>query len=101
MTNEKIEELKIVEKKGLQDVKVFRICETDAIAAYSLEEARTFYKKSTGATDEELYDENEVEIIPLETKFWNDEEMSYKKSLQEMLEEGWEGKPQFVICWDV
>ena len=101
MKNVKIDKLEIVEEKGLQDVKVFRICESDAIAAYSLEEAKSFYKKQTGVSDNEIYADHEVEVIPLETKFWNDEEMTHKRTLREMVEEHWDGKPHFIISWNI
>jgi hypothetical protein len=94
-------ELKVVEEKGLQDVQVFRICECDAVAAYSIEEAKNYYKELTGGDESSLYFDEDVEIIPLETKIWNDEEMTNKKTLQEILEECWEGKPQIAISWIV
>jgi hypothetical protein len=101
MTKNKSGELMIAEEKGLQGVKVFRVCESDAIAAYSLEEAKNFYKEQTGVKDEELYADHEVEVIPLETKFWNDEKMTHKRTLGEMVEEHWDGEPQFAISWDI
>ncbi|MCP3742726.1 hypothetical protein [Rossellomorea sp. BNER] len=96
-----IRELEVVEVKGLEDVKVFRICESDAVAAYSLQEAKAYYKGITGLNDSDLYSDEDVEVIPLETKFWNDEEMTHKRTLKEMLEIHWGGDPQIVITWDI
>jgi hypothetical protein len=101
MTNNKLEGLTITEVKGLQDVKVFRVCECDAVAAYTQDEATAWYKKLTGLKDEELYDYDEVEILPLDAEYWYDEERTHKRTLTSMIEERWEGQPFIALTWEM
>lgn len=92
-----MEELKVFEEKGLQDVYVYQICECDAVAAYSLKEAKSYYRELTGLEEYELYTDDEVEIISPESKVRNSEEDDELISIQELLEKYWEGKP-FIVC---
>ncbi|WP_438498048.1 hypothetical protein [Paenibacillus sp. IHBB 3054] len=92
-----MEELKVAEEKGLQDVYVYQICECDAVAAYSVEEAKSFYTELTGVKDDELYADDDVEIISPESKVRNSEEDDELISIQEILEKHWEGEP-FIVC---
>jgi hypothetical protein len=93
--------LETAEEKGLQDVMVFRVCECDAVAAYSQEEATTWYKKLTGLDDDELYDYDEVEVMPLDAEYWYDEKRTHKRTLTSMIEERWEGQPFIALTWEM
>lgn len=93
----KMEKLKIAEEKGLRDVHVYQICECDAVAAYSLEEAKSFYTELTGVKEAELYSDDEVEIIPPEYMVRNSEDNDKLISIQEILDDHWEGEP-FIVC---
>ncbi|MCK0471413.1 hypothetical protein [Halalkalibacter sp. APA_J-10(15)] len=95
-----MEELEIIESKGLEDVRVFRVCECNAVAAYSLDEAIEFYKEDTGVADDELYAYKNIEVIGLENEFYEDEERSVKKKLKDMVSENWDGHPFIVLHWD-
>lgn len=92
----KMEELKVAEKKGLQDVHVFEICECDAVAAYSLEEAISWYKETTGLTDSDLYEHDDIQKVSLDYKVRNSEEDDGLISVREILETHWNGEP-FIV----
>ncbi|MCR6096904.1 hypothetical protein HXA31_20305 [Salipaludibacillus agaradhaerens] len=95
-----MKKLEIIESKGLEDVKVFRVCECDAVAAYSLDEAIEFYKEFTGLEDDDLYDYEAIEVIGIENEFYDDEDRKVKKKLKDMVRENWDGKPFIVLTWD-
>ncbi|MGF7046372.1 hypothetical protein J2T13_000848 [Paenibacillus sp. DS2015] len=92
--------LEVIDEKGLQDVMVFRLCDSDAVAAYSQEEARTFYKELTGVKDDELFTDDEVEIISLDSEIWDDEDKTIKKKLKDVVNEQWDGEPFIAVSWD-
>lgn len=92
-----MEELKVAEEKGLQDVHVFQICECDAVAAYSLEEAINWYKEITSLSDSDLYEHEDIEIISLDYKVRNSEEDDELISVREIIENHWNGEP-FIVC---
>lgn len=92
----KMEELKVAEEKGLQDVHVFEICEYDAVAAYSLEEAIAWYKETTGLTDSDLYKYDDIEEVSLDYKIRNSEEDDELISVREILDIHWNGEP-FIV----
>jgi hypothetical protein len=100
MMNSNNGSLEIAEEKGLQDVKVFRVCECDAVAAYSQEEAISWYKELTGLSDDELYDYEEVEVMSLDGEHWDDEERTRKRTLKSVVEEYWNGEPFIALSWD-
>lgn len=93
----KIGELEIAEEKGLEDVHVFQICECDAVAAYTLEEAMEWYKKETGVSDEELYSYDEIEIISPDCKVCNAENKDEMISVQEIINIHWNGEPFIAL----
>lgn len=98
MENLQFGELEIAEEKGLQDVKVFWLCECDAVAAYSLDEARTYYKNLTGLSDEELYTDEEVEIEKMDANIRETEDEDSKMiTVQEIVNRYWEGEPFIAI----
>lgn len=85
-----------VEEKGLKDVLVFQVCECDSVAAYSCEEAIAWYKEETGLIDDELYEYDEVEIVPFDKEVWDGEEKIKKITVREIVDTYWEGKP-FIV----
>jgi hypothetical protein len=90
-------DLKIVEEKGLKDVNVFQVCESDAVAAYTLDEALDFYKGLTGLEDDELYDYDSIEIVDLSEKVRNGEDSDELITVKEIIEMYWEGKPFIAL----
>ncbi|MBO0962361.1 hypothetical protein J1P26_21900 [Neobacillus sp. MM2021_6] len=92
--------LEIVEEKGLKDVLVFQVCECDSVAAYSLEEALAWYKGLTGLKDDELYDYDEIKIVPFDKEVWNDEERTRLISVREIIDNEWEGTP-FIVTSEI
>lgn len=89
----KIDGLQIAEVKGLKDVQVFQICECDAVAAYSLDEAFEWYKELTGLEDEDLYKYDDVEVVDWSESVWSDEYRKEKITVGEIIDREWNGKP--------
>lgn len=89
--------LEIAEEKGLKDVHVFQLCECDAVAAYSLDEALVWYKNLTGLTDEDLYSYDDVEIVSPSYKVHKSEDEPELITVQEIIEKYWEGEPFIVF----
>jgi hypothetical protein len=85
-----------VEEKGLQDVLVFQVCECDSVAAYSCDEAIAWYKEHTGLNDDELYEYDEIEVVPFDKEVWRDEERTGLITVREIVDTYWEGKP-FIV----
>lgn len=88
-----MQELQIAEEKGLKDVLVFQLCECDAVAAYSQEEARAWYKETTGLTDADLYSVEEVKTVPLNHRVYESEDSMNMVTVQGLLDIHWNGKP--------
>lgn len=89
--------IKIADEKGLKDVKVYRLCECDAVAAYTEEEARSWYKNLTGLSDEDLYKPDEVEIVSPEYKIRKGEDDPELITVGEIVETYWDGEPFIAI----
>lgn len=92
-----MEELKVIDEKGLKDVRVFRLCECDAVAAYTLDEAIEWYKEQTGIADDELYSLDEMEVVPMDYKVYDSEEKAEKVSVQEIINRYWQGEPFIAL----
>ena len=92
-----VKTLVVAEEKGLQDVKVFQLCECDAVAAYTLEEAKLWYTKTTGITDDEMYDDEEIEVVSLDSKVRKDEDTADLISVREIVETYWNGEPFIAV----
>jgi L-alanine-DL-glutamate epimerase-like enolase superfamily enzyme len=91
-------ELTFAEEKGLKDVYVFQVCECDAVAGYSLDEAIEWYKNLTGLEDDELYSYEDVETTPFDyTVRKSEDEFDVLISVGEILETYWESKPFIVF----
>ncbi|CAM4111944.1 hypothetical protein [Mesobacillus thioparans] len=84
-------------EKELKDVHVFQLCECDAVAAYTQEEARSWYKELTGLSDEDLYKYEDVEIVSPDYKVRKGEEESELITVGEIVRTYWEGKPFIAI----
>lgn len=89
--------LEVIEEKGLKDVHVFQLCEGDAVAAYSQEEASDWYKELTGLSDDDLYGYDEVEIVPPSYEVWEDEERTVMITVKEIVDTYWKGEPFIVF----
>ncbi|MDQ0091643.1 hypothetical protein J2T12_005083 [Paenibacillus anaericanus] len=94
-------QLKIIAEYGLGDVKVFQICECDAVAAYTLDEAIDYYKELTGVSDEELYHYDEIEIVSPDLKVYEDEERTGLVTVKELVERYWDNKPCIMLSTEV
>lgn len=92
-----MEELKIADVVGLQDVRVFRLCECDSVAAYSLQEAISWYKENTGLADDELYSIDEMEVVPMELEVYDSESGDDRVSVQEIINRYWNGTPFIAL----
>lgn len=88
--------LKIAEEKGLKDVIVFQVCESDSVAAYSCEEALTWYKELTGLSDDELYKYEDIESVPFNKEVYDGEEMTKRITVKEIVDTHWNGEP-FIV----
>ena len=81
----------------LLKVKVFQLNEYDAVAAFSLEEAKEWYEKHTGlGADEAFYDYKAHEISGGD-KIYEDERMEEMVSVNEIVESYWQGSPFIVV----
>lgn len=85
------------EVKGLQDVRVFQLCECDAVAAYTLEEAKSWYKSLTGLKEDDLYSDDEIELVSPDYKVRKGEDDPELISVKEIVEMYWEGEPFIAI----
>lgn len=92
-----MKELVIAEQKGLSNVYVYQLCEDDAVAAYSLEEAKEWYKELTGLSDDELYSDDDVEVIDMSKEVWNDECLTTKTTVREIVNTYWDGEPFIAV----
>jgi hypothetical protein len=92
--------IEIKEQKGLQDVLVFQICEGDSVAAFSQDEAREWYKELTGLSDDELYDYEDVELVPFDKEVWDGEEKTRKITVKEIVDTYWNGEP-FIVTTEM
>ncbi len=92
-----MEELQAVKEERLRDVFVFQICEYDAVAGHTLEEAKCWYKELTGLGDDELYSDEEIEIVSFDYEVWNDEERTEIITVREIVDIYWSGEPFIAI----
>jgi hypothetical protein len=83
----------------IKDVKVFEICDSDAVAARTLEEAIAWYTDHTGIGLEELHEEKDIREIERSYMVWDDETRSRKISVEQILEDYWQDEP-FIVYSD-
>ena len=82
-----------------KNIFVYRLCDMDAVAAQSLNEAVEFYKEETGLKNEDLYDFNDIEEMDMNSKFYYDESKENKVKLIEIVKEQ-KAFPCVVLTWD-
>ncbi len=92
-----MEKIQIVEEKALQDVRVFRLCEGDAVAAYSYEDAKAWYQNLTGLSDDDLYNEGEVEEFPPSYEVYESEDNFEMITVAEIIARYWDGEPFIAV----
>jgi hypothetical protein len=83
----------------LKDVKVYEICDSDAVAATSVKEAVAWYTDHTGIGLEELHKEKDIREVDRDYKVWDDETMTRKISVEQILNDYWSGEP-FIVYSD-
>ncbi|MBH0159076.1 hypothetical protein IHV10_22155 [Fictibacillus sp. 5RED26] len=88
-----MKKLEVAEEKGLQDVLVFQISDDESVAAYSLEEAKSWYMNEYGISEDELYSDDDIEIVPMDKKVRRGEDEEGLISVQEIVNTYWEGTP--------
>lgn len=81
----------------LDFVYVFQVCECDAVAAFSLEEALSWYKNLTGLEVGELYEYDDIELIKHNHKVNKAEGDSGLITVREILEKHWKGEPFIAV----
>jgi len=81
----------------LLKVKVFQVNECDAVAAFSLEEAKEWYMKETGLDAKEAFYDYKAEEVPLDKLIWEDETMKNKISVYQVVQEYWKGQPFIAV----
>ena len=77
----------------MENVKVYQLNEYDAVAAETLEDAKDFYRATTGLSDEDAFYDYEPAEYPLDYQIWEDETKTKKQPLKEVVAEYWKGKP--------
>ena len=70
------------------------------MAAYSQDEAREWYKNTTGLSDDELYSYDDVEIVSPTLKVRKGEDEPELISVQEIIDIYWNGEPFIAITQD-
>ncbi len=85
-----------IEGEGLKGVKVFQICDSDSVAAYSLEEAIRWYLEQTGISEDELYTRDEIEELNMDLEVYEDDGLAGKIKISEILKTYWDGSP-FIV----
>lgn len=77
----------------MENVKVYQLNEIDAVAAESLEQAKNFYLKETGLSEEDAFYDFEPVVFLLDHEIWVDETKTRKQPLEELVKEFWKGEP--------
>jgi hypothetical protein len=83
----------------IKDVKVFEICDSDAVAARTLEEAIAWYTDHTGIGLEELHEEKDIREVERDYMVWDDETRNRKISVEQILLDYWQDEP-FIVYSD-
>ncbi|BAQ11466.1 hypothetical protein OXB_2996 [Bacillus sp. OxB-1] len=84
----------------MESVKVFQLNEYDAVAAESLEQAKNYYRKETGLSDDDAFYDYEPTELPLDFEAWTDETRTSKETLRSVVKEHWKGKPFIALSSD-
>lgn len=83
----------------IKDVKVFEICDSDAVAARTVEEAIAWYTDHTGIGLEELHEEKDIREVERDYMVWDDETRNRKISVEQILLDYWQDEP-FIVYSD-
>lgn len=78
-------------------IRVYQICESDAVAAEWDTDAVKWYKNLTGLTDDKLYALEDVEIVDPETKVYANEDSEEIITVREIVEAHWIGDPFIAV----
>lgn len=84
----------------MENVKVYRLNEYDGVAAVSLEQAKEYYLKMTGLSEEDAFDDYVPTEVPLDFKINEDETKQHKQTLKSIVDEFWEGSPFLAFSSD-
>lgn len=85
-----------VEVNG-EKVWIYQVCEYDAVAAGSKEEALRWYKHLTGLDDEELYAPEDIEIVSPDYKAHKGEDDFTLITVREIVKQNWNGEPFIAL----
>lgn len=80
-----------------KEIRVFQICEGDAVAAENLEDAIEWYKDLTGFSDDELYAPENIETFDPEKYVRKSEAEEGRVTVKEIVKERWAGKPFIAV----
>ncbi|HAM79582.1 hypothetical protein [Ornithinibacillus bavariensis] len=80
-----------------KEIRVFQICESDAVAAEREEDAVKWYQKLTGLEDDELYAPEDIEIVDPEKEVLNGEDTKETIKVREIVKEYWTGEPFIAV----
>ena len=89
-------QLKVAEEKGLKDVLVFQLTDSDSVAAYSLEEAKSWYKEKYSIDEDDLLSDDDVEIVSMDKKVRKGEDDEGLISVKEIVNTYWDDEP-FIV----
>lgn len=84
-------------KIGGKELRVFQVCESDAVAAETSEGALEWYKNLTGLDDDELYALDDIEVVDPEKIVQANEDTEETITVREIVEQQWNGKPFIAI----
>ena len=84
----------------MENVKVYQLNEYDGVAAESLDQAKEWYLKATGLSEDDAFYDYEASELPLEFEVWEDESRQKKESLKSVVEEFWKGEPFLAFSSD-
>jgi hypothetical protein len=86
--------------QSLKNIKVFEVCECDAVAAESKEEAINWYMEQTGLDREDLYSNDVIVEVSEHLEVWEDEDMKEKISVADIVRKYWFDGPFIVYSRD-
>lgn len=78
-------------------IRVYQICEGDAVAAEWDTDAVEWYKNLTGLTDDELYAPEDVEVVDPETLVRANEDSDEIITVREIVKAYWAGEPFIAV----
>lgn len=84
----------------MENVKVYQLNEYDGVFAETLEQAKEYYLKITGLSEEDAFYDYEASELPLDFEVWEDESRQKKQSLKSVAEEFWKGEPFLAFSSD-